>query len=169
MDGYLRLVYRLYEALYLLHILGRVRGLHRIMKLDSTSLTGIRRRFLSKLAFLCDNLKGGPSTAAIAVQDRPDCNIFWIASNEGPSDEVLTFLKEVLQSVKDIATYPETRKPEAEELLARRCASFSSRKIKKQTRNLRSSVRKCIEYTSAELLDENGKVSFHLNNTEALY
>ncbi|KAJ0116491.1 hypothetical protein J7T55_007471 [Diaporthe amygdali] len=95
-----RLIYRFYEALYLLCLLENVRGPHVATVFDPSSLVAIRRRFLKNLAFLCDNLKGGDSTASIAVQDLPHCNVFWISYNQGPSDEALGFLSSVLEDVK---------------------------------------------------------------------
>lgn len=159
MDAYLRLIYRLYEALYLLDILGRVRGLHHVETLDFSTLLAMRRRFLRNMAFLCDYKKGGASSAAVAVEDRKDCNVFWIASNEGPPEGVGTFLKSVIMAAKAFFTMPADQKPEAALDLTNKCVDFASSRIKKQAHGLSSSARRCREYITAHMVDQRGEWS----------
>lgn len=143
LDKYYRLLSRLYEVLYLLNILGKIRRPHHVTTLDFSTPLASRRRFLNNLAFLCDYMKGGPSTSSLALQDRPDCNVFWISSNEGPSDSVLEFLRSVIATVKHFHAIPEEEKAEVEEHLLQRCVDFCTKRIKKQAHGLASSVRTC--------------------------
>lgn len=151
-----RLIYRFYEALYLLCLLGNVRGPHVATVFDPSSLIAIRRRFLKNLAFLCDNLKGGDSTASIAVQDLPHCNVFWISSNQGPSDEVLEFLSSVLEDVKLFKSRQDDR-AKAEEDLVGKCVQFSFRRMRKQARSLMNNAQKCRNHLLAHATNDRSK------------
>lgn len=158
MDPYLRLIYRLYEALNLLDLLGRVRGPQRIVAFDSSTLA-IRRRFLKNLAFLCDYMKGGPSSTAVAVEDRANCNVFWISSNEEPSEDTRKFLEFVITTVKNSHALTESQKTQAENSLARKCVEFASMRVRKQARGLSSSARLCRQYLATHLIDHKGESS----------
>lgn len=159
-DAYYRLISRLYEALYMLRILGRVRGPHRIANLDVSTARGVRRRFLKNLAFLCDYTKGGPSTAALAVEARSDCNMFWLSSNEGPSEAVLDFLKSMIQDVKASSALSGGQRPEAENILILKCIEFARKRVTKQAKGLSSSVRLCLGYLATEMANGNGNEAF---------
>lgn len=145
-DHFERLIYRFYEAIYLLSLLGNTRGLHVATVFDSSSFIAVRRRFLKNLAFLCDNLKGGESTASIAVQDRPDCFVFWISSNRGPSDRVLAFLCSVLEDIKIFVRSTHDDGKDVENDLIRRCVKLSPRRMRSQARNLVKFARRCRDH-----------------------
>lgn len=142
-DPYERLIYRFYEAIYLLSLLGHTRGPHVATIFDPSSLIAVRRRFFKNLALLCDNLKGGESTASIAVQDRHDCFVFWVSSNEGPSDSVLVFLRTVLQDIKDFVRSTQDDGTDVENDLIRKCVQFSQRRMRSQARSLVNCARRC--------------------------
>ncbi|KFZ25279.1 hypothetical protein V502_00239 [Pseudogymnoascus sp. VKM F-4520 (FW-2644)] len=54
----------------------------------STHLRELRRTFLDQLAYVCDNIKGGDTVAAIALEAQPSGVTFWAASNNNvPAQE----------------------------------------------------------------------------------
>lgn len=159
LNPYFRLIYRLYEALYLLAILGRVRGPHSTTNLDLSTLLAVRRRFQKNIAFLGDYKKGGPSSTAVAVEDREDCNVFWIASNEGSSEETRTFLKAVIVAAKAFHTMPDDQKTKARFDLTHKCVNFASSRINKQAHGLSSCARKCRAHITAHMIDQHGETN----------
>lgn len=156
-DPYFRIICRLYEALYLLHILGGIRGPHLLPILDFSTILATRRRFLRNLAFLCDYKKGGPSTTSIAVEDRHDCNLFWVASNEEPPGSVLEFLKSVIDAVRGFPSLPEERQTEVEQDLEVRSVIFAAKRIKNHAQSLVSSARTCRKHVTTHLPAETGE------------
>ncbi|KAK1574183.1 uncharacterized protein LY79DRAFT_524315 [Colletotrichum navitas] len=142
MDPYARLLFRLYEALVLLSILRPVNGSHLITQLSSYTIQDARRRFLKNLCFLCDYKKGGDSTTAIAVEEREDCYVFWVSSNEGPGESVTRHLSDVLDHVQRFASHSEDRVTSEEALLVM-CTAFASLRIRQLIRILRNAARRC--------------------------
>lgn len=145
-DPYKRLIYRFYEAICLLYLLGNIRGPHVATIFDPSSLIAVRRRFLKNLAFLCDDIKGGDSTASIAVQDCPDCYVFWISSNKGPSDRTLVFLRSVLEHVKAFVRSTQADRQTVELDLTRKCVLFSLKRMRCQVHSLVNCARRCIDH-----------------------
>lgn len=143
LDAYERLIYRFFEAVYLLSLLGNIRGPHLATVFNPLSLISIRRRFLKNLAFLCDSRKGGETTASIAIQDRPECYVFWVSSNRGPSDTTLDFLRSVLEAVKTFVRSPQGDRAGVESNLIRKCVHFSVERMHSQARTLVNRVRVC--------------------------
>lgn len=156
-DPYVRLIYRFYEAVCLLSILGNTRGPHVTTVFTPSSLIAIRRRFLKNLAFLCDNLKGGSSTASIAVQDRPDCYVFWVASNMGPSENALLFLRSVLGDVKASVMSTQCDRRVVEDDLTRKCVRFSLKRMRSQAHSLVNCAQRCREYLLVNSTDHMGE------------
>ncbi|EFQ34197.1 uncharacterized protein GLRG_09341 [Colletotrichum graminicola M1.001] len=142
MDPYARLLFRLYEALVLLSILRPVNGSHLITQLSSYTIQDARRRFLKNLCFLCDYKKGGGSTTAIAVEEREDCHVFWVSSNEGPGGGITRHISDVLDHVQRFASHSEDRVTSEEALLVM-CTAFASLRIRQLIRILRNAARKC--------------------------
>lgn len=157
LDPYLRLIYRLYEALYLLDILGRVRGPHHVTNLDFSTIFAVRRRFLKNIALLCDYKKGGPTSTAVAIEDGQKCNTFWIASNEGTDGAVLDFVTSVIAKTKALHKEPDDKKVSAEVDLIRLCVDFASSRIRKQSHGLSSSAGRCREFIMEAMLDMQGE------------
>jgi hypothetical protein len=155
-DPYERLLYRFFEAVYLLSLLGNIRGPHLTTVFNPLSLISIRRRFLKNLAFLCDGLKGGDSTTSIAVQDRPECYVFWVSSNQGPSDTTLDFLRSVLEDVKAVVRSSRDEREGAENDLIGRCVEFSAKRMRNQAHSLVNHARRCREHLLAEPTDNLG-------------
>lgn len=152
-DPYYRLICRFYEALYMLYQLGKVRGPHVRTNLDFSNILATRRNFLRHLAFLCDFTKGGHSTTSLAVEDRHDCNVFWIASNDGPSETVLMFLTSVIEAVKASQSVSEKERPEIQESLTHECIDFAAKRIINQSHGLASAIKKCQEYLRAQSIE----------------
>ncbi|KAK2005680.1 hypothetical protein LZ32DRAFT_671651 [Colletotrichum eremochloae] len=142
MDPYVRLLFRLYEALVLLSILRPVNGSHLVTQLSNYTIQDARRRFLRNLCFLCDYRKGGCSTTAIAVEERQDRYVFWVSSNEGPSHRVTRHLGDVLAHVQRFTSHIEDRATSEEALMAM-CTAFASLRIKHLNRILRNAATKC--------------------------
>lgn len=155
-DPYEKLLYRFFEAIFLLSLLGNTRGPHLTTVFNPASLISIRRRFLKNLAFLCDGLKGGESTTSIAVQDRPDCYVFWVSSNQGPSDTALDFLRSVLEDIKAFLRSSQNDRESVEDNLIRRCVESSVKRMRNQARSLVNHARRCRELLSEESTDERG-------------
>jgi hypothetical protein len=59
-----------------------------------------RRNFLDAFAYLCDTRNGGSTVTATALQKLPLSNFLWLAANEGVSDDVLGYAKDVLAKLK---------------------------------------------------------------------
>lgn len=160
LDAYYRLIYRFYEALYMLCVLGKVRGPHIQKVHDFSNILAVRRRFLDNLVFLCDFEKGGLSSTALAVEERPDCNIFWISSNRGPTESVSSFLDEVLRLVKTSCGMSSGERSAAEVVLGRKCVEFASKRVKNQVKALLNGAERCQHHISTESR-ENGGMRAH--------
>lgn len=156
-DPYERLLYRFFEAVYLLALLGNIRGPHLTTVFNPSSLISIRRRFLKNLAFLCDGLKGGDSTASIAIQDRPDCYVFWVSSNQGPSDTTLDFLRSVLGEVKSFVKSPRVDQEGVENDLILKCVHFAFRRMRSQAHSLVNRAKTCRDHLLANPADNIGE------------
>ncbi|KXH52867.1 hypothetical protein CSAL01_12221 [Colletotrichum salicis] len=142
MEPYARLLFRLYEALILLSIIRPIGGPHVVSQLGNYTMQDVRQRFLKNMAFLCDYKKGGSTATAIAVEDRSDCYVFWVASNEGAGDKVVDFLKDVLKRLRMFCERFDDRVT-AEEALVARCTVFAAARLRQEARILRNSTTKC--------------------------
>lgn len=158
-DPYERLIFRFYEAICLLSLLGNIRGPHVATVFDPSSLIAVRRRFLKNLAFLCDEVKGGDSTASIAIQDCPDCYVFWVSSNKGPSDGTLVFLRSVLEDVKAFVMSTQGDRRTVELDLTRKCVRFSLKRMRSQVHSLVNCSRRCIDHLLADPANKRGENS----------
>ncbi|KAI3558697.1 hypothetical protein CABS01_05363 [Colletotrichum abscissum] len=144
MEPYARLRYRLYEALLLLFIIRPIVGPHVVSQLGTYTTQDVQRRFFKNLAFLCDYRKGGRTATAIAVENRYDCYVFWVASNEGAGDKVVDFLEDVLKTLRMFREpINELDRATAEVALVVRCTAFASDRLRQEARILRNSARKC--------------------------
>jgi hypothetical protein len=142
LDKYQRLINRFYEPLVLLAVLGPTRGRHTPVR-QATPEQVIRRRFLRNLAFICDCEKGGPTTTAIAVQERPDQFVFWFATNNaGLSEKVFKILDSTLEGLKRIALVPTEDVSAKAVELARMCTEFARKRVKDEGDLLREHAQK---------------------------
>lgn len=158
LDKYDALLRRLFEILILSDIVKKVHESHSIASHDYSSITGVRRRFLKNLAFICDYDKGGPSTSTVAVEERVDCCVVWISSNEGAGPSVVSFLESVLSHLRNISSSSEETKLEQEAALAKKCSSFASKRIWKEWKFLTRLAKKCLGF-----LDGNSDTGMSLN------
>lgn len=149
-DPHVRVLSRFYETLILLSLIGSVQGPHLAINHDPSSLSATRRRFLRNLAFVCDFDKGGRSTSAIAVEEDVNCYRFWLASNEGADDRVAEFLASVLEKLRHIVGLPLDEREGHEAEFAERCANFSSLRLRKETRILENTARRCRTFAEAD-------------------
>lgn len=151
LDRYVRLLSRFYETLIFLFLVKRVQGPHFAINHEPTSLLATRRRFLRNLAFICDFKKGGDSTAAIAVEDRPDGYKFWLASNEGAGDRVVGFLAISLEQLKHILSLPQAQRANSEAVFTQDCVDFALQRLRKESKLLRNTARRCGEFARDDL------------------
>jgi len=121
----------------LLEAVAKFNGPHldREAKSDTTKSveTRLRRNVLDKLAYLCDTNKGGATVSAAALQALPSGNVLWLAANEGITESVKTFVKWILDQLKEVNTdnkqFVEERILEQAVTLAGRRISFYYRRL----------------------------------------
>lgn len=159
-NKYAKFFHRFYETLFLLHSLSRTQAPRSSIHCDIKRLSDLRRRFHLNLAIACDNDKGGPSTTALAVQDREDALVYWIAANGdsqgGISPEVAAHLEGLIRDLANIVGLPQTA--EAREGLERafveKFINFKSPKVKKENMRLSNAAERCIKYLSTGMESE---------------
>lgn len=167
---YSKLIYRLYEALYMLDILKHnILGPHHVANLDFSTLLAVRRRFLGNIAFFCDYTKGGRTSTAVAIEDGRICNTFWVSSNEGPQEEVRTFVESVITKAKAFHAIPDDQKAEAEIDLTGQCINFALSRIRKQAHGLSNSAQSCRKFITATMTDQQGERSPEILRADSLH
>ena len=99
----------------------------------------IWQMFLDDLCLLCDSHPGGITTTAIAVEQRAEKAIFWVASNYKTQKLVKSHLQVILDVVKLGA---EDSKTEAEctKLIFERAVERSPQRVHNSARRLLSAV-----------------------------
>lgn len=157
LDPYGRLINRFYEPLVLLLALGKSRGQHITIAEPSGDQQQVRRRLLDNLAYLCDYDKGGPTTAAVALEEQSDCYVFWVASN-GPriQDTVLPFLRSVVRDLQRLTH----ESSEHQEEFVQRCIAFSERRVRKEQRFLQRWISNCeshLEKSTSEIGEQHNQ------------
>ena len=125
----------------MLRALGKTRGQHITIAEPSGEQQQAQRRLLDNLAYLCDYDKGGRTTAAVALEERNDYYVFWVASN-GPriQETVLPFLRSVVDDLQRLAHEPHQQNQEE---FVQRCVAFSVRRVKKEQNFLLSLAKEC--------------------------
>lgn len=147
-NPYNKLLSRLFEFLALFSILKKAAGPHVITNHDSSTLEATRRRFLKNLCFICDYKKGGDTTTSIAVENRPDCFMFWVAGNVTPSPKVVDFLSGVLGHLQDAEAADLAEKKRLEVKLTEDSIKFSTPRLKKECKLLCNAAKRCQSYLS---------------------
>jgi hypothetical protein len=126
-----KLKHRFYEPLVLLFTLGSTRGDPApddvVTEITSLSSRDARRKFLTALAYACDYDKGGDTVTAIGLEHIPEVNVFWVASNNNPTHEIVPFLRKLLTKLACNAMDEEA----LEEDISRICIEFATPRIKK--------------------------------------
>lgn len=141
---YTKLIYRFYEVLILLFILGQTRRLRDVNPGPASTPEEARRRLLRNLSYLCDYEKGGKTTTAIAVQENDEGFIFWVAFNcIDPNNKVTSFLRNVLVEVKRVIHTPSDQRILLEDRFIRSCIEFARSRIHKEIKMLRRSIQDC--------------------------
>ncbi|KAJ1323124.1 deaminase-like protein [Microdochium nivale] len=148
LDPYLRLITRLYEAIFLLQRLGPPTRPHTIVNHDPLNGLATQQRFLKTLAFMVDCRKGGDTTAAIAVEETDDDFNFVVAVNEQRQKETAkVVLKTYLhQLARILALPPDKHHEKGDTILLKRLVSFSTMRLKKEVKLLESTAKKCVLY-----------------------
>ncbi|KND89576.1 hypothetical protein TOPH_05599 [Tolypocladium ophioglossoides CBS 100239] len=154
-----RTIARFYEPLVLLRILSKEKIPHLASHHDPRSLVAVRSRFLKNLAFLSDHKKGGATTTAIAVENRAECNKFWLAMNEAPSVDIPKFLVDVLGKLKEISILPENQRPDQEQQLAKKHARFATQRLAKECKLLSKFAKKCGDILEAQSADTDAELA----------
>ncbi|RMJ19798.1 hypothetical protein CDV36_000455 [Fusarium kuroshium] len=148
LNPYNKLLSRLFEFLALFSILKKAAGPHVITNHDSSTLEATRRRFLKNLCFVCDYKKGGDTTTSIAVENRPDCFMFWVAGNVTPSPKVVEFLNGVLSHLQGAEAGDNIQKHRLEVRLTEDTIQFGTSRLKKECKLLCNAAKKCQGYLS---------------------
>lgn len=151
MSPELRLLYRFYEPLVLLHVLDP-NGEQRISPCPSEDLVAprlelreLRRNFLEQLAYICDYVKGGDTVTAMALEAQPSGVTYWVSSNTQPSQKTISFLQGILDTLKSLAfSHAENRNIE-EDRIIQRCISFNRKRLKKYRNFLQKFLQRCLE------------------------
>jgi len=145
-----RLLKRFYEPLVLLHVLdqnGEQRTPRSLGIRDSSDmqLRELRRTFLDQLAYVCDNIKGGDTVTAMALEAQPSGAVFWVASNNGVSTRTTEFLDKVLCTLQSLAAcQTESARSATEAELSQMCIEFSIRRVKAYQTLLRKPLQLCL-------------------------
>ena len=151
MSPEIRLLYRFYEPLVLLHVLDPT-GEQRISRCPSEDLDApqlelreLRRNFLEQLAYICDYEKGGDTVTAMALEARPSGVTYWVSSNTMPSPKAISFLRRILGILKSLAfSHAEHRNIE-EDRIIQRCISFNRQRLKAYRKFLQKFLPRCLE------------------------
>lgn len=152
LDAEDRLRSRFYEPLILLHILDRNGG-QRISRCPSVEavdseldLRELRRTFLDQLAYVCDHTKGGDTVTAIALELGPSGVTFWVASNNNPSKDTISFLQRTLEILRSLASSQiERSKSIIEDEIAKTCIEFNLKRIHAYQTIMRKPLQLCLE------------------------
>ena len=147
-DGKRRtLFHRFYEPLVLLYVLDRTQGDH-ISRQDPErlpsgefSLSELQRRFFDSLSYVCDFDKGGDTATAIAAASEP--LTYYVASNKNPADQVVPFLRSLLEQLGGLYNCDDQLLSESESRILRYCVDFSGRRVRQYLKFLRDSLTKC--------------------------
>lgn len=154
-----------YNALLMLEVLGMNRGVRQEEEAivgagtelaEMTSERHRRRTFLKHLAFSCDFEDSGRRTTAIAVEAKPEGNVFWFASNIYPRyreqrDVMKNFLSWALKCLKSVRLEDV---PGLERDLFDSAVYLSGQKIWSYARRLRIEVQNVFEVSVALNINE---------------
>ncbi|RDI86478.1 hypothetical protein Vi05172_g3515 [Venturia inaequalis] len=82
-----------------------------------------RREFLDSFAYLCDVKKGGATVTAAALQKLPMSNILWLAANEGISEDIEKYARNIRSKLCTINVQNEKKiHDEIFQLAVKKCA-----------------------------------------------
>jgi hypothetical protein len=95
---------KLYPRLLLFEALAGFKDKIKQRKPSEDPVCEARRNFLDSFAYLCDTRKGGATVTATGLQQLQISDFLWLAANEGISDDVLEYAKEVLANLKTVNT-----------------------------------------------------------------
>lgn len=156
-NKYAKFFHRFYETLFLLHRLSPTQAPRSSIHCDIKRLSDLRRRFHSNLAIACDNDKGGPSTTALAVEDREDAFVYWIAANGddqgGISPAVAAHLEGLIRDLANIVGMPRTAEARGglKRAFVEKFIEFKSPRVEKEKMRLSTAAENCIEYLSTRM------------------
>ena len=144
-----RLIRRFYEPLVLLSVLDR-NSEQRITRFPSEdditqSARELRRDFLEQLAYVCDHIKGGDTVTAIALEGQPSGVVFWVASNENPSNGMISFLWGILNTLQRVAS-AQTELRTVEREIAEKCIKFNVKRLKAYQGFMTRHLEQCLDF-----------------------
>ncbi|KAI0135714.1 hypothetical protein F4814DRAFT_444527 [Daldinia grandis] len=149
-DPYSKLLHRFYEPLILSRVLGRTRGAHTSAPKDEESQIR-RRRLLRNLSYLCDYDKGGETISSMALEDTPQCHVFWVASNSAHAgNKIIGFLQSSLNEIHRIIMLNEEERGPLEAEFARGCIDFAERRVKKEDKLLSKAIHEFKKHINKE-------------------
>jgi len=142
-DRYMKCLFRLYEPLILLRQLGQARGPRLEASQPRNESETIRRRFLMNLAFMCDYDKGGPTTTALAVEDKTDSYIFWVAVNDPDSEsKTINTIERIIGLLRLRLHSTQDQLHATQDQFIKKCINNSQCRIKKERSMLYGQIKK---------------------------
>ena len=121
--------------------MGKTRGQHTIVAEAPGTLQRARRRLLDTLAYLCDYGKGGPTTTAVALEERQNCYVFWVASNGTDAHEVMRpLLESIIDELRRLLNHQGDKDRER---FVTQCISFAKERVGKERGLLLRMINHC--------------------------
>jgi len=143
---------RFYEALVLMAVLGKNRGIRLEeedfnLELDTydPGEKQLRRSFIRNLAYLCDFETGGDRTTAFALEQTPQGIVYWLASNKGrpeQEDSTKLFAEKLLWILQQRGT---SQAGEIERNLFESAVEFSSKRISNYAKMLGKEIQEVVK------------------------
>jgi hypothetical protein len=110
---------------------------------------------------VCDYEKGGNSTTAMGLAERPDVYTIWVAANNDLLKKVLPFVNDVLGDLKKLLGLDSNHARVTPDRLENKCVKFARPRIKKELPLLRTASEKCIS-NLASTGSQKGRLSSEL-------
>ena len=135
-----------YDGLYLHSLLQsdasrRIKsGERQLPRSSATSVRGDLQLLLDDLALLCDSESGGSTTTAIAVEQRINGNVFWVASNKSPGANVTAHLSGLINTLEHGIHQSGTDEHNTRQIV-RLCVKRSPQRVENYVGRLSSAVR----------------------------
>lgn len=132
-----KLINRFSEPLILLRAIGQVRGERTPVEQFFGSEQCVRRRFLRNLCYVCDYMKCGDGTTAMALEERPGMYTSWVAANVDISLKAVPFVEGILRDLGKLLGQVSNETGITPDNFEKRCVEFAWCRIKKELRLLK--------------------------------
>ena len=81
----------------------------------------------------------------MALEARPSGVTYWVASNTKPSERTISFLREILDTLKSLAFSHAVNRDLEENRIIRRCIDFNVNRLKTYRKFLQKFLQRCLE------------------------